>query len=200
MVKKVTIGVIAIQGAISEHINSIKKAINEKKINGKVISIRYTDQIDECQGLVLPGGESTTISRILFKRNLHKKIKDKIEKKELFVMGTCAGCVVLSKEIDDTTKEVKLLELMNIKTQRNYFGRQRESFEKNIKIKGFNKPFNAIFIRAPIIEKVWGGCEVLSKIDEKIVMARQENMLALSFHPELTSDLRIHKYFLEKLL
>lgn len=200
MVKKVTIGVIAIQGAISEHINSIKKAINEKKLNGKVIPVRYKDQIDECQGLVIPGGESTTISRILFKRDLHKKIKEKVEKKEIFVMGTCAGCVVLSKEIDDATKDVKLLELMDMKTQRNYFGGQRESFEKNIKIKGFNEPFNAVFIRAPIIEKVWNGCKVLSQIDEKIVMVEQENILALSFHPELTPDLRIHKYFLDNLL
>jgi len=112
-------------------------------------------------------------------------------------MGTCAGCVILANKITDNFKDIKILSAMNMQVKRNAFGRQRESFEKNIKIKGFSKPFNAVFIRAPIIEKVWGNCEVLAKIDKKIIMAREGSFLALSFHPELTDDLRIHEYFLD---
>ena len=112
-------------------------------------------------------------------------------------MGTCAGCVILASKISDSTNVVKLLSALNMQVKRNAFGRQRESFEKNIKIKGFSKPFNAVFIRAPIIEKVWGDCDVLAKIEEKIIMAREGPFLALSFHPELTDDLRIYKYFID---
>ena len=112
-------------------------------------------------------------------------------------MGTCAGCVILASNLSDNFNDVKPLSAIDMQVKRNAFGRQRESFEKNIDIKGFSKPFNAVFIRAPIIEKVWGECEILSKIDKKIIMVRQGPFLALSFHPELTDDLRIHKYFLD---
>lgn len=115
-------------------------------------------------------------------------------------MGTCAGCVLLASEMTDNTQNVKLLSAMDTLVKRNAFGRQRESFEKNIDIKGFTEPYNAVFIRAPVIEKVWGNCEILAAVDKKIVMARQGNLLALSFHPELTDDLRIHKYFLDMIL
>lgn len=196
MVKEYNIGVIAIQGAVSEHIKTMKLALIKENLKGKVVAVKSKDQIDDLNGLVIPGGESTTISRILFKKELQKIIIKKVENKELSVMGTCAGCVILSKEIKDCTKDVKLLKLMDMKVQRNFFGRQKESFEQIINIKGFEKPYNAVFIRAPVIEQVGNNCKVLSKIDKKIVMVREENILALSFHPELTSDLRIHKYFL----
>lgn len=196
MVNKYNIGVIAIQGAVTEHILTMEKALSDLNLNGKVIPIKSEDQLDNLNGLVIPGGESTTISRIIFKKNLHKKIIKKVEDQEIAVMGTCAGCVILSKEIDDNTKDIKLLRLVNMKVKRNYFGRQKESFEQIIKINGFKEPYNAVFIRAPIIKKVWDDCKILSKIDKKIVMIRQKNILALSFHPELTKDLRIHKYFL----
>ena len=93
----------------------------------------------------------------------------------------------------------KLLHAMDMKVERNAFGRQRESFERNIRIKGFSKLYNAVFIRAPIIKKVWGKCEIISEIDKKIIAARQDKFLAFSFHPELTNDFRIHEYFLEML-
>jgi len=128
--------------------------------------------------------------------NISKRIKED----KLPVMGTCAGCVILSSEITDHVKDVRLLQAMQMKVQRNAFGRQRESFEKTIGIKGFSKPYNAVFIRAPIITKTWNNCKPLAKVNEKIVMARQENLLALSFHPELTNDHRVHKYFLEMIL
>ncbi len=115
-------------------------------------------------------------------------------------MGTCAGCVLLAKEIVDKNNDISLLNAMDMKVERNAFGRQKESFEKGIKIKGFSKPYNAVFIRAPIIKKVWGKCEIIGETNRKIIAARQDNFLALSFHPELTDDIRIHEYFLNMII
>jgi 5'-phosphate synthase pdxT subunit len=114
-------------------------------------------------------------------------------------MGTCAGCVILAKELTDTKADVQLLRAMDMQIERNAFGRQKESFERSVVIKGFKTPYNAVFIRAPLITKIWGICEVLATVGKEIIMARQNNYLALSFHPELTNDLRIHRYFLEML-
>ena len=200
MVKKISIGVIGIQGAVSEHIASMEKALRETNILGKVFVIKNKQEINEIDALILPGGESTTISRILYKSGLHDAIFKRIKENSLPIMGTCAGCVILASEMTDNTKDVNLLSAMDMHVKRNAFGRQRESFEKNINIKGFSEPYNAVFIRAPVIKKVWGNCEVLAEVDKKIVMTRQDNLLALSFHPELTDDLRIHKYFLDMIL
>jgi 5'-phosphate synthase pdxT subunit len=197
MVNKITIGVIGIQGDVSEHITSMKNALKYSNIDGIVKIIKKKEEIDEIDALILPGGETTTISKILYKSGLLDNIYKRIKKNDLPIMGTCAGCVLLSSELVDNSKDIKLLSAMNMNVKRNAFGRQKESFEKNIDIKGFTSPFNAVFIRAPVIEKVWGDCEILSKIDKKIIMAKQDNLLAVSFHPELTDDLRIHKYFLD---
>lgn len=197
MVNKITIGVIGIQGDVSEHITSMKDALKYSNIDGNVKIIKKKEEIDEIDALILPGGETTTISKILYKSGLLDNIYKRIKKNDLPIMGTCAGCVLLSSELVDNSKNIKLLSVMNMNVKRNAFGRQKESFEKNIDIKGFTSPFNAVFIRAPVIEKVWGNCEILSKIDKKIIMAKQDNLLAVSFHPELTDDLRIHKYFLD---
>jgi pyridoxal 5'-phosphate synthase pdxT subunit len=195
MVKELTIGVLGIQGAVSEHINLMEKTLHSTKTSGKVIPIKNKEQLDEIDALIIPGGESTTITKILNSTLMHYKLINKIKKDNLPVMGTCAGCVVLASEIVNNNN-LNILSVMNIKVKRNAFGRQKESFEKQIDIKGFSKPFNAVFIRAPIIERVWDDCRILSKIDKKIVMAKQDNLLALSFHPELTDDIRIHKFFL----
>jgi len=197
MVKKISIGVIGIQGAVSEHIASMKNALRETKANGEVFVIKHKDEINEIDAILFPGGESTTISKILYKSGFHDAISKRIKENTLPIMGTCAGCVLLASEMTDNTKDVKLLSAMDMHVQRNAFGRQRESFEKYINIKGFSEPYNAVFIRAPVIKKVWRNCKVLAEVDKKIVMARQGNLLALSFHPELTDDLRIHKYFLD---
>jgi len=197
MVGQVNIGVIGIQGAITEHINSMKKALEKENIKGKVIPVKKKEHLKNLKGLIIPGGESTTISRLIYNSDLYDEIKKRNKNNDLAIMGTCAGCVILAKELVDNTNDVKLLKLMDMKVNRNYFGSQKQSFEKEIDIKDFEKPYNAVFIRAPIIDKIWGKCKVVSKLGENIVMARQENKLAVSFHPELTDDLRIHKYFLE---
>lgn len=197
MVKKVSVGVVGIQGAVTEHIYSMKQVFKKTNTPGKVFSIKNKEEIKEIDALIIPGGESTTISRILFQSELHNEIKKRVENKDLPIMGTCAGCVILAKKLDENNHDVKLLELMDIKVVRNAFGRQKESFEQTIKIGGFKEQYNAVFIRAPVIEKTWNRCIVLAKIENKIIMARQDNILALSFHPELTDDLRIHRYFLD---
>jgi 5'-phosphate synthase pdxT subunit len=197
MVNKINIGVIGIQGAVSEHVSSMQKTLQNSNINGNVKIIKNIEEIQEIDGLILPGGETTTISKILNKSRFFETISKRIQKNNLPIMGTCAGCVLLSSKMTENPKKIRLFSAMDMQVKRNAFGRQRESFEKNVKIKGFSKPYNAVFIRAPVIEKVWGNCEILSTIEKKIVMAKQDNLLAVSFHPELTVDLRIHKYFLD---
>ena len=200
MVKKLSIGVIAIQGAVTEHIHSMKQVLKKTNTHGKVFAIKNKEQIKDIDGVILPGGESTTISRVLFQSEIGEEIKRRVEKNDLAIMGTCAGCVIIAKKLNDNSHDVKLLGLMDIEVTRNAFGRQKESFEQTIKIDGFKEHYNAVFIRAPVIEKIENNCKILSKIDNKIIMARQENILALSFHPELTDDLRIHQYFLDIIL
>ena len=196
MVKKISIGIIGIQGAISEHVKMMKDTLTQSNTSGDIFVIKNPLEMDNIDGLIIPGGESTTISKILYNSGLYDAISKRIKEDNIPVMGTCAGCVILANKMTDNVKDVKLLSAMKMQVNRNAFGRQKESFEKNIDIEGFLKPYNAVFIRAPIIEKVWDNCKILAKIDKKIVMARQDNFLALSFHPELTDDLRIHKYFL----
>jgi 5'-phosphate synthase pdxT subunit len=177
----------------------MNRVIQEKKQKGKVILVRQSRDIDACDALIIPGGESTTISRILINSGMHDTILRRIKEDNIAIMGTCAGCVILAKKLTDTKADVRLLQAIDMQIERNAFGRQKESFEKSIAIKGFTTPYNAVFIRAPIIKKIWGTCEVIAKVGKEIVMARQNNYLALSFHPELTNDLRIHRYFLEML-
>jgi len=197
MVNKLSIGVIGIQGAISEHIYSMRNTLKNNNISGNVFIINNKKDIDNIDALLLPGGESTTIIKIMNKSGIYNHILKRINKDDLPIMGTCAGCILLSSKIKDNSENIKPLSAMEMQIKRNAFGRQKESFETNIKIKGFSKPYNAVFIRAPIIEKVWGKCKILSKIDKKIIMVRQNNFLATVFHPELTEDTSIHKYFLD---
>lgn len=159
--------------------------------------IRQPRDIDFCDALILPGGESTTISRILVNSGMYDVIRRRMDRGTIALMGTCAGCVILAKELTDSTTDVHLLRAMDMQVERNAYGRQRESFEHPVKIKGIRALYNAVFIRAPIITKTWGACEILATVGKEIVMARQDNYLALSFHPELTDDLRIHRFFLK---
>ncbi len=197
MVISLNIGVIGIQGAISEHVNSMNILFKKRNIKGNIFLIKKKQDIKLLDALIIPGGESTTISKFLVKLGIYDEILKRIKKKNLPIMGTCAGCVLLSSELSNEKKEIKLFKAMNMKVIRNGFGRQRESFENQVNINNSIKDFNAVFIRAPIIEKVWNNCFALSMINNNIIMARQEKYLALSFHPELTNDLRVHEYFLK---
>jgi len=200
MVKKVSIGILAAQGAVSEHFTAMKNTFKQTNIDGEVIFVNNIDDIKKIDALILPGGESTTISNILYKNRMYKTINERIKDNDLPIMGTCAGCVILAKELGDDDNKVRLLKFMDMQVERNSFGRQRESFEKNILIEDFPEPYNAVFIRAPTIKRVWGRCKVLAKIEKEIVMARQDKFLALAFHPELTDDLRVHRYFLDMIV
>lgn len=190
------IGVIAVQGAVSEHIKILEKSLKKLEVKSTAIPVRKAVEIGEVRGLIIPGGESTTISKLLLKFNLFENIL-KRAKEGMPIMGTCAGCILLAKETEEKIEELKLLKLMDMKVERNAFGRQKESFECDIEVMGLDSLYHAVFIRAPVIKKVWSNCKVLAKIEEKIVLAKQENFLGCAFHPELTSDTRIHELFLE---
>jgi pyridoxal 5'-phosphate synthase pdxT subunit len=175
----------------------MNRVFQERKKKGQAVLVRQPRDIDACDALIIPGGESTTISRILVNSGMHQVIRERMNNHDIRLMGTCAGCVLLAKELTDSRSDVKLLEAIDMQVERNAYGRQKESFEKSLQIKGFTSPYHAVFIRAPVITKIWGNCEILATTGKEIVMARQNNYLALSFHPELTDDLRIHRYFLE---
>lgn len=182
------IGVLALQGAVAEHIRSITAA------GAEGVSIKRVEQLDSIDGLIIPGGESTTIGKLMRKYGFIDAIRDfSASGKPLF--GTCAGLIVLAKEI--ASGEEAHLGLMDIKVARNAFGRQRESFETKLVIKGIEEPIRAVFIRAPLILEVGKGVDVLSTYNEEIVTARQGNLLVASYHPELTDDYRLHQYFVE---
>lgn len=200
---KVLIGVLGIQGAVSEHINVMEKTLKKCNVEGSVFPVKKADDITNLDGFIIPGGESTTVGRVAEKTNLSSKIVEKA-KHGTPIFGTCAGLILLAKEVYDAKIGVvnqPTFGLMDIRVVRNAFGRQRESFEVDLEIPLLGeKPFPAVFIRAPIVEKVWGNVKVLAKYEEKIVAVQNGNLLATAFHPELTDDLRFHEYFLNLIL
>ena len=191
------IGVLALQGDVSEHIAALERAMRGQ---GEVVEIRKPGQMEQCQGLVLPGGESTAIFRQLERSGLTEELKaSAISGKP--ILATCAGLVLVSKEIEgiEGDARVKPLGLMDIKISRNAFGPQRESFEADLEIVGMERPYRAVFIRAPAIAQVGNGVQILARVGDRVVAARQKNLLALAFHPELTDDSRVHQIFLKML-
>lgn len=187
------VGILALQGDVSEHVSAVERAINNLKINGSTVEIREKNEIMDINALIIPGGESTTIGKLISKNNLDTGIK-KLAKSGIPVMGTCAGLVLLAKKGGYGARK---LGLMNIEIERNAFGRQRESFEINLDIPAIGRtPFNAVFIRAPAIENIGGNAKILARFEDRIVMAQEKNLLAIAFHPELSNDFRIHEYFL----
>jgi 5'-phosphate synthase pdxT subunit len=185
------IGVLALQGAFAEHIAVLKK------LKVEAIPVRLPQQLEGLDGLIIPGGESTTITKLM----VHYKLKHKIielAKNNFPIFGTCAGMIVLARELS-SSGGVEPTGVMDIKVNRNAFGRQVDSFETEISIPVLgNKPLTGVFIRAPLIESVGKGAEVLARLDDgTIVAARQGKLLVCSFHPELTDDTRFHHYFLD---
>lgn len=191
-----TIGVVGLQGAVSEHIEVIN-SIGKKKNTVQAQWIKHPSQLNSIQGLIIPGGESTTIAKLLHQKNMFSQIIE-LGKKGLPIFGTCAGLILLSnsggRQVHQTGQN--LLGLMNTTVNRNAFGRQKESFEVDLYVKGIDAQFPCVFIRAPAILSVGDSVDVLATYGDKIVAARQNNFLATAFHPELTNDLSVHKYFL----
>jgi len=184
------IGVLALQGAFAEHIAILHQ------LKAQALPIRLPTELDGLDGLVIPGGESTSIGKLMLDYNLMNVIGN-LAKNGLPILGTCAGMILLANKTSDSN--IKPSGIMDITVRRNAFGRQRESFETDLSIPVLGeKPFPGIFIRAPIIEEANGEIEILATLsDGTKVAARQEKILASAFHPELTSDLRLHRYFLD---
>ncbi|MBS3925300.1 MAG: pyridoxal 5'-phosphate synthase glutaminase subunit PdxT [Nitrosarchaeum sp.] len=194
-----TVGVLAIQGDVHENITSTQRAIKELGVEGSVIGVKTSEEISKLDGLIIPGGESTTIGQLSLVNSSLKIIKEKIEQ-GMPVLGICAGMIMLSKTANDRVvgkTDQPLLDLLDIKLERNSFGRQKESFEANISMNSIDIPkFNGVFIRAPSVSDTGSGVEVLAKFNEKIIAVKKGNMLGVAFHPELTEDVSLHKYFI----
>ena len=193
-----TIGVLSIQGDVEENILSAKAAVDALKVDVKVIEVKTPDEISSLDGLIIPGGESTTIGELSLANGSLKVIKEKIEN-GMPTLGICAGMIMLSKTASDRTvgkTNQPLLDILDITLERNSFGRQKQSFEADVSLDPINiSKFNGVFIRAPSISTVGSDVKVLSKFNEKIVAVKKGNVIGTSFHPELTSDVSLHKYF-----
>lgn len=195
--EQLTIGILALQGDVSEHAHAVKK------LGARAIAVKYQKDLDQVDGLIIPGGESTTINKLRSTQCQSESLLSKLKTKALAgmpVYGTCMGSILLAKSIEDSKQET--LSLMDITVKRNAYGSQRSSFETYLKMDSLGpEPFQAIFIRAPQIASAdCSNVEILAKVDNVIVAAKQENYLATTFHPELVDDLRIHRLFLEMVL
>ena len=195
------IGIIAIQGDVEEHVRAMEEALAERGEKGEVVKIKHQGIVKSCDAIIIPGGESTTIGRLMEREGILPEIKEAAEVGKP-ILGTCAGMVLLAEEGDEEVAKTgqPLLGLMDVKVKRNAFGRQRESFEVLLKMSLFEEPFHAVFIRAPAITQAAENVYVLATFNDRVVAAKQRNIIALSFHPELTEDRRIHHYFLENIL
>lgn len=185
---RMKIGVLSIQGGVIEHIRHIES------LGAEAIEIKNIEELKDINGLILPGGESTVMGKILKERNLLKPIREKILS-GLGVWGTCAGMILLAKKIEN--EDNAHLSVMDIKVKRNAYGSQINSFKQEAVIDKVSKdPIPLVFIRAPFITEVGPKVEILYKVDGNIVAAKKDKMLVTSFHPELTENLSFHKYFL----
>ena len=191
------IGILAVQGDVAENLSSLVASIAELNEDATVKVVTTPEEISEVDGLVIPGGESTTIGQMSLVNGSQKVIKQKVES-GMPVLGICAGMVLLASNASDKVvgkTEQPLFDFLDIELERNSFGRQRESFEADISMDSIGIPnFNGVFIRAPAISSA-GDVEVLAKFNEKIVAIKKGNIIGTSFHPELTDDLAVHKYF-----
>ncbi len=185
-----TIGVLALQGDVIEHIQAVREC------GAQACEVRTVGELEGVDALIIPGGESTAIGKLMAKAGLHGPIRDRVAA-GMPIFGTCAGQILMAKEVEGGAPLG--LHLMDIQVLRNAFGSQRESFEAEIPVPAIGeRPAKGVFIRAPYIEKVGHGVEVLARFEGKIVMARQGRLLAAAFHPELTDDRRIHQFFLSE--
>ena len=189
--KKPTIGVLALQGAVREHLNMLEEC------GARGIHIKYPAELPFCSGLIIPGGESTAIGRLMEGSGFLEDIPA-LAREGLPLFGTCAGLIMMARRLVEGDQP--LLGLMDVTVRRNAFGRQVDSFEAELALKEVgddSRPFRGVFIRAPWIEETGPEVEELGEHKGRVIMARQGNLLVCAFHPELTGDTRIHRYFLE---
>jgi 5'-phosphate synthase pdxT subunit len=188
------IGVLALQGDVSEHIQAFEQAIREKNLPVSVIPVRHPDDISDLRALAIPGGESTTIMRLIDKNDMRHTIQHFTGG----IFATCAGMVITAREVIGETRFLPL-GIVDTVVDRNAFGRQRESFEGDISVHGISTPFHAVFIRAPVVDTAGPGVEIIARIDQKIVGIKSGKHMVFSFHPEIGGDLRLHHLFLDGL-
>tara|TARA_Y100000590_G_scaffold179965_2_gene205161 strand:- start:1819 stop:2394 length:576 start_codon:yes stop_codon:yes gene_type:complete len=188
----VKVGVLALQGAFKLHVKALEQ------FGVEAIEVRNLENFNSVEALIIPGGESTTMSFLLESTGMFEAIKES-SAEGMPILGTCAGMILLSSKITDGRSDQNPLGLVNIETRRNGYGRQIDSFESDLSIKGFDRSFRGIFIRAPLVEKVGSEVEVLAEVNNRPVMCKQGSVLVTSFHPELADDTRIHTEFLEML-
>ena len=186
----ISIGILDLQGDVSEHFEALKKALKKMDIKSDIIRVKTVSDLSKCDGLIISGGESTVIGKLMDKTNMKLAIIDQ----NIPVMGTCAGLVLLATE---TYYKQPLLGLIDMKVKRNGFGRQKASFEEEIEI--FGSKYRGVFIRAPYVEELKEGV-IIAKLRDKIVALASGKHIATAFHPELTNDTRIHEYFIKEVL
>lgn len=184
------VGVLALQGAFREHI------LDLEALGAEVTAVRLPEQLDGLEGLVMPGGESTAIAKLMRTYGFYDAIRAQHDA-GMALWGTCAGAILLASEIVDPGPGQEPLGLMDSVVRRNAYGRQRDSFEADLAFKHLDSPFRGVFIRAPLIDSVGERAEVLAEHGGKIVAVREGDLMATTFHPELTGDPRVHQYFLE---
>ena len=186
---RVLVGVLALQGAFDAHVRRLAELGVESRL------VKDISDLDDLDGIILPGGESTTMSNLLVASGLGVVLTSRLHD-GLPVFGTCAGMIMMAHTIHDGRTDQISMDAMDIQVRRNGYGRQNDSFEQDISITSLDSPFHALFIRAPVIESMGSNVEVLASVGEHPVLVRQAHALASSFHPELVSDLRVHEIFL----
>jgi 5'-phosphate synthase pdxT subunit len=189
----VKVGVLALQGAFREHIVALEA------LGMGTVAVRLPEQLEGCSGLVIPGGESTAIGKLMETYGFYGAIPRR-HAEGMAIWGTCAGAILLARTVLDALPGQRTLELMDISVRRNAYGRQVDSFEAELDVAGLDGPFTGVFIRAPWIEAVGAEVEVLARHGDRIVAAREGDLLATTFHPELTGDVRIHRLFVESVI
>ncbi|AUM96579.1 pyridoxal 5'-phosphate synthase glutaminase subunit PdxT [Clostridium botulinum] len=189
----IKVGVLDLQGSVAEHMKILEKIENVEPVR-----VKYKEDLDNIQGIILPGGESTTLGKLLKDFNIYDTLKEKIEK-GLPVWGTCAGMILLAKDIQG--QEESYFKVIDIKVKRNAYGSQLNSFSIEEILEDIDKePIELVFIRAPYITTVGSNVTILKRVRKNIVAAKEKNVLVTSFHPELTEDTRFHKYFIDKFI
>lgn len=198
--KQVQIGILAIQGDIEENLSATNQALSELGIKGRAVPVKYVKEMGDVDGLILPGGESTVIGTLAKLSGVSQFMKDRVSD-GMPVLGTCAGMIMLAKRAYDRavgeTKQ-QLLNVLDVTVERNAFGRQNDSFEAELEIPLLgSERFHGVFIRSPIVTEVKNGVDAIATLNNKIVAIKQGNVIGTSFHPELSNDTRLHKYFVQ---